>query len=118
MRRRLVPLAAVLLALVPAAPASAGFVAAEAIDGPHAEDLRLGDLDVARDGSGAVTDLKREGGVNHVYVSRLNAGMFLPPERVDAGLDSSASEPVVAVSDGGRVAIAFISAGQAFGSVW
>lgn len=106
--RRCALLAATALLLLPGA-AWAGVFPAEVVDGPTPELVSAGDLDVARDGTGAVAYLKREEGVAHVFVSRLVGGSFLPPERVDTGLADAAAEPVVAVADGGRVAVAFVS---------
>ena len=51
---------------------------------------------------GAVAYVRRDGGVDHVFVSRLVDGAWQAPERVDAGLDAPAATPAVAASDGGR----------------
>src|SRR6476659_6454941 len=112
MRRRLLASSAVLAAFV-LAPVSARadvgrFIPAEPIDGPI---TALGDLDVARDGTGAVAYVKPDGGVDHVFVSRLLNGVWQPPERLDAGLATPSSQPVVAAGDGGKVDVAFISGG-------
>jgi hypothetical protein len=69
MRFRLATLATTLAVLAPAASAHAGFYAAEPIDGPTPDVLTIGDVDVARDGNGAVAYLRRDGGVSHVFVS-------------------------------------------------
>jgi hypothetical protein len=118
MRRRLLVSSAVLAALVlapPGARADVGqFVAAEPIDGPV---TALGGLDVARDGTGAVAYVKPDGGVDHIFVSRLDGGAWQTPERVDAGLPSAGSQPVVAAGDGGRVDVAFISGGALYAMV-
>ena len=100
------------------APASARadvgqFIPGETIDGPVTS---LGDLDVARDGTGAVVYVKPVGGADHVFVSRLQDGAWQPPEQLDAGLAAS-SQPVVAAGDGGKLAIAFISGGSLFTTV-
>jgi hypothetical protein len=120
MRRRL----ALLVALAPLAlPAAAGaatpgrFFAGEPVDGPSADIQSLGDLDVARDGTGALAYVKRVGGIDHVFVSRLVGGAFQAPEQVDAGLGGAGSQPVVAVSDGGRLVVAFVSGGGVFSVV-
>lgn len=84
----------------------------EVVDGPTGELLSAGDLDVARDGTGAVAYLKRVGGVPHVFVARLSGGAFLAPERIDPALGGAAGDPVVAATDGGRIAVAFTSNGQ------
>jgi hypothetical protein len=120
MRRRI----ALLAVLVPLAlPVSAGavvpgkFFAGEPVDGPSADIQSLGDLDVARDGTGALAYVKRVGGVDHVFVSRLVDGAFQAPEQVDAGLGGAGSQPVVAASDGGRLVVAFVSGGGVFSAV-
>jgi hypothetical protein len=115
MHRRLLALSAVIAGLL-LLPSSAGadvgqFIPAEAIDGPI---TALGDLDVARDGTGAIAYVKPDGGVDHVFVSRLDGGAWQPPERVDAGLGAPGSQPVVSAGDGGRLMVAFISGGSLF----
>ena len=101
------------LALTAQAPAAqAGVFAPDVIDGPSTEIVSAGDVDVARDGTGAVAYLKREAGVPHLYVSRLINGVFLAPERLDPALPAAADQPVVAASDGGRIAVAFVSGAQ------
>jgi hypothetical protein len=124
MRRRialpalLAPLALLALALPASAGAVAGaFIPGEAIDGPSADIQSLGDLDVARDGTGALAYVKQAGGVPHIFVSRLVDGAFQPPEQVDAGLGGAGAQPVVAASDGGRLVVAFVSGGGVFSVV-
>ena len=118
MRRRLLVLSAAALlgsVLLPAAaPADVGrFIPGEAVDGPV---TALGDLDVARDGTGAVAYVKSAGGADHVFVSRLQDGAWQPPEQLDGNLGAS-SQPVVAAGDGGSIAVAFISGGALYTSV-
>jgi hypothetical protein len=117
MRRRLAFIVTTFAALTPAAAAQAAFFPGESIDGPSADIRSVGDIDVARDGSGAVAYVRRDAGVDHIFVSRLVSGAYQPPERVDAGIDAAASQPVVAASDGGRVVVVFIAGGSAFASV-
>jgi hypothetical protein len=120
MHRRLV-LLAVLAPLVLPACANAAvrgtFFAGEPIDGPSADVQSLGDLDVARDGTGALAYVKRVGGIDHVFVSRLVNGAFQAPEQVDAGLGGAGSQPTVAASDNGRLVVAFSSGGGVFSAV-
>ena len=66
-RRLIVPLIAA-FALVPAASAHAGWLPAAALDGPNADVLSVGNVDLARDGAGAVSYLKNGDGVPHAYV--------------------------------------------------
>ncbi|MEP6952460.1 MAG: PKD domain-containing protein [Solirubrobacteraceae bacterium] len=116
MRRRL----ALLTLLVPfAIPASAGaatgtYFPGDPVDGPSADVQSLGDLRVARDGTGAMTWVRKDGGVDHVFVSRLVAGAFLAPERVDGGLETPSSQPVVGVGDGGKVVVAYVNGGAVY----
>jgi hypothetical protein len=117
MPRRLALLAALAALVFPAAAGAAvpgEFFAGEPVDGPSSDIQSLGDLDVARDGTGALAYVKRVSGVDHVFVSRLVNGAFQAPEQVDAGLGGAGAQPVVAVSDGGRIAVAFVSGGGVF----
>jgi hypothetical protein len=120
MARRIALLAALTaLVLPPVAGAAtpARFFAGTPIDGPSADIQSLGGLDVARDGTGALAYVKRVGGIDHVFVSRLVNGAFQTPEQVDAGLAGAGSQPVVAASDGGRLVVAFVSGGGIFATV-
>jgi hypothetical protein len=117
MPRRLALLAALAALACPAAASAAvpgNFFAGEPVDGPSADIQSLGDLDVARDGSGALTYVKRVAGIDHIFVSRLVDGAFQAPEQVDAGLAGAGAQPVVAASDGGRLVVAFVSGGGVF----
>ncbi len=108
MRRLAIVLALAVLAPASAAQAASGrFFAGERIDGPSADIQRLGDVDVARDGTGALAYVKREAGADHVFVSRLVGGAWQPPERVDTGLAAAGAEPVVGASGDGRLAVVF-----------
>ena len=118
MRRRLAFIVTTIAALaaVPGA-AHAGFYAGEPVDGPSADIRSVGDVDIARDGTGAVAYVRRDGGVDHIFVSRLAGGVWQAPERVDVGLDAPAATPAVAASDGGRLAVVFIAGGSSFAVV-
>ncbi|HEU4974251.1 MAG TPA: hypothetical protein VFT50_04135 [Baekduia sp.] len=117
MRRRLALIATSIAALVPASAAQAAFFPAEPVDGPNPGIVALGDVDVSRDGTGALAYVRRDGDASHVYVSRLVDGAFGAPEQVDVGLAPDSAQPVVAAGEGGRVAVVFISGGQAWASV-
>jgi len=104
-------------AAVPAS-APAGFVPARVVDGPSADILSVGDVDVARDGQGIVGYLKRENGVSHAFVARFQAGAFTGARRIDYGVDAPASEIVVSAADGGRMAAAFVTTGTLFAVVF
>jgi hypothetical protein len=115
---RLLPLT-LLLALLLALPgaARAEFFPADPIDGPGADIRSVGDVDVARDGSGAVAYVRRDAGVDHVWVSRLVSGIWQSPTRVDNAV-AGAGSPSVAASDGGRLLVAFTSDGGVFTAAW
>jgi hypothetical protein len=101
MRRRL-PLLVLFLVLAVPAVAQAGTFPGDPIDGPAAN-LRVADLDLARDGTGAVAYVRPEG----VFVSRFIGGQFQPPE----GLGPSGSGAAVAAGANGRLAVVFVSGG-------
>jgi hypothetical protein len=110
--RALRGLALVLLVLLAPAAAHAGFIPAVAIDGPSADVVSAGDVELARDGGGAVVYLKNEGGAAHVFASLLALGGPAAPQRIDAGQVSAASQPRVAVSSGGRVLVTWVNDGR------
>ncbi|MBW3653854.1 MAG: hypothetical protein KY433_09740 [Actinobacteria bacterium] len=110
-------LLATLAAALAAAPAHAAFFAGDAIDGPSADVRALGDLDLARDGTGALAYVKAVGGVDRVFVTRFEGGVFKPAEQVDAGLGAAGSQPVVGAADGGRLVVVFVSGGVVHGVV-
>lgn len=116
--RRLLILTAALLA-IPAATAQAALFAGDPVDGPSpgADVQSLGDLDLARDGTGALTYVKRVDGVDAVFVARFVGGVFLPGERIDAGLPGASSQPVIAAADSERLAILFVNAGTVYATV-
>lgn len=112
-------LASVVLALLalPAGSAQAGFFAGDPVDGPSADIRALGDLDLARDGSGALAYVRRVDGVDRVFVARFVDGVFQAPEQLDGGLPGPGSQPVVGASDGGRLVVVFVSGGAVYGVV-
>jgi hypothetical protein len=118
MRRLITALLPALLALL-ALPASAlaGFFPAEVVDGPNADLVSVGDVDVSRDGTGAAVFVRRDGGVPHVFLSRLSGGALAAGTRVDPALGGASGEPVIGVADGGRMAIAFVNDGSLYTSV-
>ena len=117
--RRLLVLTSLLAAhaMLAAAPAHAGFFPGDAIDGPSADIRALGDLDLGRDGTGALAYVKRAEGVDHILVSRFEGGVFKPPERIDAALATNSAEPVVGAADAGRLVVVFVSGGIVHGVV-
>lgn len=108
---------AALLAGVLTAPARAAFFPGDPIDGPSPDVHALGDLDLARDGTGALAYVKAVDGVDHIVVARFEKGVFRAPERIDGALGGPSSQPVVGASDSGRLAIAFVNAGAVYGVV-
>jgi hypothetical protein len=108
---------AAVLACALAAPADAAFFPGDAIDGPSPDVRALGDLDLARDGTGAVAWVRAVDGADHVFVARFEGGNFQPAERIDATLPGPSSQPVVGASDNGRLAIVFVNAGTVYGVV-
>ena len=117
MRRRLTPFAILVAALALPASAHAAFFPAEVVDGPNADVVSVGEVDVSRDGTSVVTFVKREGGVEHIFASLEREGVFLPPVRIDAGQGAPSSAPVAASSDQDRYAAAWINDGNLFASV-
>jgi hypothetical protein len=101
MRRRPTLLALLIVLAVPTA-AQAKTFPGDPIDGPAAN-LRIADLDLARDGTGAVAYIRPEG----VFVSRFIGGRFQPPE----GLGAAGQGAAVAAGNNGRLAVVFASGG-------
>jgi hypothetical protein len=114
-RRLTVSLLAGLCLLFAPSAARAEWSPSEAVDGP-ADITALGGVDLGRDGAGGVAYLRRDGGVAHVYVSRIVDGAFRPPERVDVGIDAAASDVAIAAADDRRLVVAWISGNQVYGS--
>src|SRR4051794_9325495 len=112
--RTLIPL---VIALFAPASAHAGVFTGEVIDGPTPDIVSVGDVDLARDGTGAVGYVRRDGPNEHVFVSRLVDGGFATPERLDGGLDTPGGQPAIAASDGGRLLVAWVNAGTVYASV-
>jgi hypothetical protein len=84
------------------------------VDGPSPDIRALNGLSVARDGGGALVYTKAVGGVAHVFVSRLSAGVFTAPVQADAGLAGPSSQPVVAATQNGLVLVAFVNGGTLY----
>lgn len=108
--------------LLPAASAGAAgqrvnAFGGEVVDGPGGDIVRVGGADVARDGTGAVAYIKRDGGVEHVFVARLVGGVFQTPERVDAAVSEPGSEPAVAAADGGKVVVSWTGGSTVYAAV-
>lgn len=115
-RVRAAALAATVLAagLLGAAPAQAGTFSGDVVLGPLPTLRVLGNIDLAPDGTGAMTYLVEEGGTDRAYISRLVNGTWSGPERVDSGLPGSSSQPVVSTGNGGRVSVAYANGGNIY----
>jgi hypothetical protein len=106
------PLVCVLLL---AAPANAAILPGAAVDGPSnlIESTARPDVDVAPDNSAALVYLKNDGGQNHPFVSRLAGGAWGVPQRVDTGSGVAASNPRIAIANGGKVVVTYLRGGDA-----
>ena len=111
MPRSLIVLLTAALVLLPAASANAGWFGAQPLDGPNADVVSVGNVDLARDGGGAVAYIRNADGVPHAFISRMNGGSWLPAERVDPTLGGAVTEVKVAVGDANRLAVAWIADG-------
>ena len=97
-----------------AAPATGAILPGAAVDGPaNTIDTARPDIDVAPDNSAALVYLKNDGGQNHPFVSRSTGGAWSAPQRVDTGSSVAASNPRIAVANGGKVVVAYIRGGDA-----
>ena len=104
----LVPRSA-LLCLCLAVPASAAVIPGATIDGPSQDIVRMGDLDVSPDGLAAATYVKKDAGIDHVFVARFDGTTWGAPARVDTGSTSPATNPVVTVASGGRTVVTWVA---------
>ena len=105
---RIAALVAAAALTLPAAAYSA-VVPGQSIDGPSNDIKQFGDVDVAPDGTGAIAYIKSDGGVDHVFVSRIANGQFGAPERADIGIATASSRPRVAASNGGKLVVVFLN---------
>jgi len=101
--------------LLAASPAQAVWFAADNVDGPSPGIVDLGGADLSRDGSGGLVYLKKEGGVNHVFVSQFFEGVFFPAQRVDAGQGTASSQPRIGAGEDGRLVVVWVNAGSLWG---
>jgi hypothetical protein len=117
MRRLLLLTATLAATAVAAAPADAAFFPGDPLDGPSADIRALGDLDLARDGTGALAYVKRADGADHVFAARFEGGVFQAVERLDPAIATASSQPVVGAADNGRLVVVFASGGVVYGVV-
>jgi hypothetical protein len=114
-RRLIAPLTFALF-LAFAGPAHAGWFPAGPIDGPNGDVVSVGNVDLARDGTGAVGYIKTGDGVAQAWISRIYGGAWQAPERISfAG--GTTTEVQVAAGDGNRLAVAWIADGNVFATV-
>lgn len=112
---RTFPVLLVLLLLAVLAPsASAGIFPGDPVVGPNGAVRALGGVDLAPDGTGALVFTMQDGGVDHVFASRIINGAWSAPERLDGGLGAPSSQPAVAAADGGRVVTVFANGGNIY----
>jgi hypothetical protein len=100
-----------------AAPAEAAYFPGQQVDGPSADVVTLGGVDLARDGDGHVAYVKREAGVPHVFVSFLAGGAPRQPRRIDTGQLAASSEPRIAVGPRGRALAVWVNGGSLWASL-
>ena len=112
---RLLSTVFLLLALAPAAQAA--YFPGQTVDGPSADIDSLGGVDLARDGNGYVTYLKRAAGVNHVFVSLLANGSPREPRQLDVGQPLPSSEPRIGTSTRGRAVAVWVNGGSLWASL-
>jgi hypothetical protein len=105
------------LVLVAAPPAHAGLFSGDPVVGPTPALHGLDGIDLAPDGSGAIVYRMDDGGVPHVFASRLVNGVWSGPERLDADLGGPATQAAVAAGDGGRVLVVFANGGNVYASM-
>jgi len=107
------------IALAPSA-AEAAIVPGATVDGPSANILASGNTvqsDVAPDGTAAIAYLKVDGAFAHVWVSRLVAGAWTVPEQIDVGFVGNSSAPRIAVANGGKIVVTFVSGTNVFAAI-
>uniref|UniRef100_UPI003563FDBB hypothetical protein n=1 Tax=Paraconexibacter sp. TaxID=2949640 RepID=UPI003563FDBB len=105
-RRRLVALVSSTVLAVPGVAAAAPTVTT--LDGPSADVRIAGGIDIAADGTGALTYIKADGGVDHVFVSRLSGGSWSAPQRVDVAPALAARDAKVAAYPGGGTVVTWL----------
>jgi hypothetical protein len=103
--------------LLTAPSAHAAWFPGSVVDGPSSDVVEVDGLDLSLDATGGVVYIKKDQGVNHVFVSQFYGGKFGPPQRVDPGLNSPSSSARIAASENGRLAVVFINNGSLYGAV-
>jgi hypothetical protein len=114
--RRLIVLLTFGSLLVFAGPAHAGWFPAAPIDGPNADIVSVGNVDLARDGTGAVGYIKVTDGAPQAWVTRISGGAWQAPVRLSFA-PGSTTDVKVASGDGNRLAVAWIAGGTVYATV-
>jgi hypothetical protein len=109
-------LAGLVALLAPSAGAQAPFTTQTAV-GPDPAIAALGNVSLARDGSGGLVFLRLVGGVPHAFASIESNGVWSPAVQLDGGLPGAASQPIVAAAQNGRLVAEFTSGGALYGVV-
>lgn len=78
------------------------------VDGPSADLVDLGDVDMAEDGTGGLVYRRRVDGRTHVFAARFDGRAWSAPARVDAGQRFDSSWPQVAAGEGGRLLVTWV----------
>lgn len=115
--RSLICLLAGCVALASSAVASAGVVPGGSVDGPSPDILAVGGVALGQDATGGVVYVKSDQGAAHIFLASLANGSWSAPQRLDGGLTTPSSQPVIAAGDNGRLAIAFLNSGNVYGVV-
>jgi hypothetical protein len=113
-RTTLAGLVAAIALLGVAAPAEAAFFPGQTVDGPSPAIERLGNVSVARDGTGSLVYEKQEALATHVFFARLSDGNPMPPERVDVGQAGDSSEAQVSAAPDGRALVSWVNGGDLY----
>jgi hypothetical protein len=115
MRRRpyisLLAVAAAAVLAIAAPAARADFLPGDVIDAAPGL-VGVYGADLAEDGTGGVAYLRSDGGVNHLFVSRVVNGVFQPGERVDVGVPEPASSANIVAAEEGRLIVAWNAGGR------
>jgi len=96
--------------------AKANFSVASALD--ESSDISsINGLDIAHDGDGGLVYVKRDGGVEHIFVSTIRDGSWQSPQRVDAGFVAASADPVIAAGPTRNLAVAWVNSGSLYAAV-
>jgi hypothetical protein len=105
------------LALLPSVAGAQAPFTTLTVTGPNPSIVALGNVALARDGSGGLVYLASVNGVAHVFASIESNGSWGVPAQLDVGLAGPASTPVIAAAQNGRLVAEFVSGGTLYASV-